>query len=150
MYVFSILYIDVGDIDVGDKWVLVTLSWWQFLNVSDGISILVTSFGYWFPTLKFKNGGYWWQKRQKPSPTSQSCRQHISFPTSDVAAGNWDPSLFIYTKKGFTINSIWACCWRYPIYSYNWLNGLCGNSKAWNRCHSSRCRPCRQNCRYCN
>ena len=35
-----------GYIDVGDKWMLVTLSWWQFLDVSDRISILVTYFGY--------------------------------------------------------------------------------------------------------
>ena len=32
-------------IDVVDKWMLVTLSWWQFLDVSDRILILVTYFG---------------------------------------------------------------------------------------------------------
>ena len=37
--------------DVGDKWMLVTLSWRQFLDVSDRISILMTSFGCWCPTL---------------------------------------------------------------------------------------------------
>ena len=31
-----------GYIDVGDKWMLLTLFWWQFLDVSDRISILVT------------------------------------------------------------------------------------------------------------
>ena len=40
-----------GYIDVGDKWMLVTLSWWQFLDVSDRILILAISFGCWFPTL---------------------------------------------------------------------------------------------------
>ena len=67
-----------GYIDVGDKSMLVTLSWWQFLNVSDRISILVTIFGNWCPTLLLKNRGCWWQKRSKPSPTSQSCHQHTS------------------------------------------------------------------------
>ena len=44
-----------GYIDVGDKWMLVTLSWWQFLDVSDRISILVTSFWCWWPTPMFKD-----------------------------------------------------------------------------------------------
>jgi len=38
--------------------------------------------------LILKYRGYWWQKRPRPSTTSQSCNQHISFPTSkniDVA-----------------------------------------------------------------
>ena len=52
----------VGYIDVGDKWMLVTLSWWQFLGVNDRISILVTSFGCWCSTLMLKYRGCWWQK----------------------------------------------------------------------------------------
>ena len=56
---------------------LVTLSWWQLLDVSDRISILVTTFGCWCPTLTFEDRGCWWQKRPKPSPTFQSCRQLI-------------------------------------------------------------------------
>ena len=32
--------------------------------------------------LMLKDRGCWWQNRPKPSPTSQSCRQHISSPTS--------------------------------------------------------------------
>ena len=40
-----------GYIDVGDKWMLLTLFWWQFMDVSDRISILVTSFGCWCPAL---------------------------------------------------------------------------------------------------
>ena len=68
-----------GYINVGDKWMLVTLSWWQFLDVSDRILILVTSFGCWCPMLMLKNKGCWWLKRSKPS---LSCRQHISSPTS--------------------------------------------------------------------
>ena len=60
--------------------------WWLYpgdnLDVSDRISILVTSFGYWCPTLMLKDRVCWWQKRPKPSPTSQSCHQHISSPTS--------------------------------------------------------------------
>ena len=72
-------YENLGYIDVGDKWSLVTQSWWQFLDVSDRISILVTSFGCWCPTLMLKDRGCWWQKQAKtvlakPSPTSQSCR----------------------------------------------------------------------------
>ena len=53
-----------GYIDVGDKWMLVTI------------------FGCWCPTLTLKDRGCWWWNRLKPSPTSQSCRQHISSPTS--------------------------------------------------------------------
>ena len=49
-----------GYIDVCDKSMLVTLSWWQFLNVSDRISILVTIFGCWCPTLMVKHWGCWW------------------------------------------------------------------------------------------
>ena len=71
-----------GYIDVGDKWMLVTLWWWQFSGVGDRISILVTSFGCWCPTLMLKDRGCWWHNQPKPLPTSQSCRQHISSPTS--------------------------------------------------------------------
>ena len=42
----------------------------------DRISILMTSFGCWCPTLMLKYRGCWWRKRPKPSPTSQSCRRH--------------------------------------------------------------------------
>ena len=64
-----------GYID-GDKWMLVTLSWWQ-LDVSDRISILVTTSRQpesGCSTLMLKDRGCWCQKRPKPSPTSQSCR----------------------------------------------------------------------------
>ena len=60
---------------------LVTIGWW-WLYVGDGISILVTSSGCWCPTPMLKYRGCWWRKRPKPSPTFQSCRQHISSPTS--------------------------------------------------------------------
>ena len=59
--------------------------WWLYLgdnDLSTRILILVTFFGCWCPTLMLKDRGYWWQKRQKPSSTSQSCRQHISSATS--------------------------------------------------------------------
>ena len=36
----------------------------------------------WCPTLMFKDRECWWQKLPKPSPTSQSCHQLISSPTS--------------------------------------------------------------------
>ena len=48
---------------VNDNWMLVTLCWWHLLDVSD------------------RERGCWWRKWPKPSPTSQSCRQHISSPT---------------------------------------------------------------------
>ena len=72
-----------GHIDVGDKWILVTLCWWLFSDVGYRILILVTSFGCWCPTLMLKDRRccVWWQNRPKPSPTSQSRRQHISSPT---------------------------------------------------------------------
>ena len=88
-----------GFIDVCDTWMLMTLCWWQFSSIGDGISIKLTSCGdlswehvwhpwllfrqnIWCPTPMLKDRECWWQKRPKLSPTSQSCRQHISFPTS--------------------------------------------------------------------
>ena len=69
--------------DVGDfKLVTIFGCWWQFSGVGDSITILVTSFGCWCPTIMLIDRGCWWQNRPKPSPTSQSCRQHISSPTS--------------------------------------------------------------------
>ena len=42
-------------LDVDDKWMLVsTWCWWQLLDVHDRISISVSSFGYWCPTLTLK------------------------------------------------------------------------------------------------
>ena len=52
--------------------------WWQYTVVDDGISIFVTSFGCWWPTLLFKNRGCWWRKRPKPSPTKWSPTQFVS------------------------------------------------------------------------
>ena len=77
----------------GDKWMLVTSCWGQFLANGDRILILVTSFECWCPTLGMKDRECWWRKRPKPSPRPQSCRQHISSPTSvtniDVASPIW-------------------------------------------------------------
>jgi len=70
--------------ELSPTWLLVTLSWWQFLDVGDRISILVASFGDGCPSLMLKDWGCWWQKRSKPSPTSQNCHQHISSPTSVI------------------------------------------------------------------
>jgi len=55
-------------IDVSDNWILMVLHWWQF--------------SLYGRTLMLRDPGFWWRKRPKPSPTSQSCRQHISSPTS--------------------------------------------------------------------
>ena len=95
-----------GFIDIGDKWMLVTLSWWQFWDVSDRISIFVTSFGCWCPTLMLKDRGCCWQKRPKPSPTSHNCRQHISSPTSVTNINIADFQNFDEKKK--IECSIWA------------------------------------------
>ena len=84
------------------------ISWWQFLDVSDRISILVTSFGCRWPTLMLKARGCWWQKRPKPSPTSQSCLQHISSPTSVTNIRYQHPSP----------TSMWPLLW-YQIFSRN-------------------------------
>ena len=48
-----------GYIDVGDKWMFVTLCWSQFSGVADRISILVTSFGCCCPMLMLKDRGCW-------------------------------------------------------------------------------------------
>ena len=63
--------VDVGDFTLmkifGDEW--------QNFHIDD-------IFWCWCPTLLLKDRECWWQKRLKPSPTSQSCCQHISSPTS--------------------------------------------------------------------
>ena len=56
------------------------LCWWQFSGVGDRISILMTSFWCWCPTLMLKDRECWWQNQPNPSPISLSCRQHISSP----------------------------------------------------------------------
>ena len=91
-----------GYIDVGDKWMLVTLSWWQFLDVSISISILMTSFGCWCRSLTLKDRGCWRQKRPKPSLTSQSCRKHISSLTSVT---NIDVALYILDKPQWPVSN---------------------------------------------
>ena len=68
-------------IDVGYKGILVTLCWWKFLG-GDRISMSMTAVECWCPTSMLKDRGRWWRKRLKPSPTSQSCHQHISSPKS--------------------------------------------------------------------
>ena len=77
------------------------------MHVGDRISILVTSFGCWCPTLMFKDRGCWRQKQPKPSPTSQSCHKHISSPTSvtkiDVAVPTQRDSRTITSLTFFTV-----------------------------------------------
>ena len=73
---------------------LVALCLWQFLGVGDRILILMTSFECCCPTLRLKDRVCWWLKRSKPLPTSQSCRQHISSPTSV-------PSIDLTLKVGY-------------------------------------------------
>ena len=92
-----------GYMDIGDKWMLDTLCWWQLLSdeklsgirsvcLDDRFSILATSFECWCPKLMFKDRGCWWRKRPKLAPTSQWCRQHILSLTPvtniDVAVGD--------------------------------------------------------------
>jgi len=60
---------------------LVTLCWQQFLSIGDRISTVAKSFECWCSTPMLKYRWCWWRKWPKPSPTSQSCRQHISSPT---------------------------------------------------------------------
>ena len=76
--------------------------WWQFSGFGDRISILVTSFGCWCPTLILKDTEYWWQNRPKPSPTSQSRREYISSPTS---VANIDVA--VWYDKYEMIHMIW-------------------------------------------
>ena len=83
-----------GYIDDDDMCMLVILCWWQFSGVGDKIPILVTLFACWclmhiICSIYDANEIYdakeiecWRRKRQKLSPTSQSCRQHISSLTS--------------------------------------------------------------------
>ena len=51
------------------KMLVTSECWWQFSDVGDRILILVAYFECWYPTLP-------------TSPPSQSCRQHITSPTS--------------------------------------------------------------------
>ena len=80
-------------IDLATYMLVTSECWWQFSGISDIISILVASFGCCWLTLMLKDGGCWWQNRPKPSPTSQSCRQHISSPTSVT---NIDVAVLVY------------------------------------------------------
>ena len=57
---------------------LVTLCQWQFLSIGISINLLVTSFVWWRPRLRWKDRGCWWGKRPKLSPTSQNCRQQLT------------------------------------------------------------------------
>ena len=76
---------------------LVTSGCWR-LFAGDNFRVLVTSFGFSYPTLILKNRECWWRERPKLSPTSHSCRQHISSSTVvtniEVATScsNWDPN----------------------------------------------------------
>ena len=63
-------------LDVGD-FMLVTIFWCCWRNFDP-----MKFFGCWFPTLMFKDGGCWWQKRPKRPPTSKNCPKHISSPKS--------------------------------------------------------------------
>ena len=56
-----------GHKDVGDNLSLTSGCWCHQLGDI-----------FWSPKLVFKDRGSCWQKRPKSSPTSQSCRQHIS------------------------------------------------------------------------
>ena len=80
-----------------------TQSWWRFLGIGDWISMLVTSFECWCPTLMLKDKGCWWRKRHKPSPISQSCRQHPS-PSSMLPLRRFH---FIWIIPLYLINSEW-------------------------------------------
>ena len=113
---------------------LATLSWCQFLDVSNRISILVTSLGCWCPTLILKDRVCWWQKQTKPSPTSQSYRQRISSPTSvtivDVACRGrqiCQGSLIYPDYNLLTVLWSWRtsgwfgwCSWKFSRWS-NWF-----------------------------
>jgi len=54
--------------------------------INDRLSLYgyATFFGCWCPTLMLEDRGCWRRKRLKPSPTSQSCHQHILSPTSVI------------------------------------------------------------------
>ena len=85
---------EFGYIDVDHKPMLMTLSWWQFFDISDRISILMTIFGSCCSTIILKDRRCWWQKRSIPSPTSQSCHKHMTSPTS-VTNIDVTPEFFI-------------------------------------------------------
>ena len=63
-------------IDVGYKWMSVTLCCWKFSNVRVDNSILVTSFCFWCPTLTLNDKGYWWRKSRTVINISKLSRTH--------------------------------------------------------------------------
>ena len=92
-----------------------------WLYVGDKISILVTSFGCWCPTLMLKDRGCWWQER---SPTSQDYRQHISSRTSvtniDVAE-NFESILVLFGRK-MPIRSVIVKNSQFSQYGKSWIS----------------------------
>ena len=102
---------------------LVTWSWWRFVNIGDCISMLVTSFECWCPKRMSKDSGYRRPKWPEPWLTCYSCPQHIWSPTSltniDLATNNtardscqWVIELDIYaesTKTHHTDDKL-ECC----------------------------------------
>ena len=92
--------------------------WTGYIDVGGKFWMLVTEFRY-CPTLMIKDRGCWWQKWRKPSPIFQSCRQHITSPTSvtniDVAGWSSDKKRF-WPCDIFSPVNIWEI-FRIP---YKW------------------------------
>ena len=64
----------------------------------------------WCPTLMFKDRWCWWRKWPKPSPTSNSCLQQISSPTSVTNIG-----VALLTCMWMHSNSICFCFYLLSI-----------------------------------
>ena len=77
---------------------MVTLSWWQSLDVGNRILILMATLKCWFPT--FKKTWCSWQKWSNPSKTC--CHQKNSSPTSvtNIHVTNWH--IFLKINKNCT------------------------------------------------
>ena len=85
-----------------------------FVAVSDWLSLLVTSFECWCPSVMWKDtykaaGRYWWSKWQKPLLTSYCHHQHYSSPISvnNIYVVNivWQrANIFFYRNFFFSIH----------------------------------------------
>ena len=100
-------------IDVGDKWMLVTLSCWQFFDVSDRFSILVTSFGCWCPVLMLKDRESSWKNGKNISELS---------PTHFVSK--------IRHQHRCSLIIIWLHPWWRSCIRCWWRSGICRIIKA--------------------
>ena len=98
-----------------------TFCWWQLIDVGVRISILVSSLEYWCPMLTLKDRACWWQKRRKPSPTSQSCR-HNTFRFQHPSPTSMKPLVSVVRDE----KCLAPFCHQNPLSVHGFCKNGCG------------------------